>query len=63
MLRENGAIQDFFTITKSTSINQAPQVNAGANQAADIASAINLDATASDDGLPSKYTDLQLEQN
>ncbi|MDC1287839.1 metallophosphoesterase family protein, partial [Gammaproteobacteria bacterium] len=53
MLRENGAIQDFFTITKSASINQVPQVNAGANQSTDTAPSINLDATVSDDGLPS----------
>ncbi len=53
MLRENGAIQDYFTITKSASVNQAPQVNAGANQSTDTASAINLNATVSDDGLPS----------
>jgi hypothetical protein len=53
MLRDDGVIEDFFTITKSASVNQAPQVNAGANQATDTASTINLDATVSDDGLPS----------
>jgi hypothetical protein len=53
MLRENGAIQDYFTITKSASVNQAPQVNAGANQSTDTVSTITLDATVTDDGLPS----------
>ncbi|MCG6938245.1 MAG: metallophosphoesterase [Gammaproteobacteria bacterium] len=52
MLRENGSIQDYFTITKSASTNQAPQVNAGASQNAQTGAVINLDGTVSDDGLP-----------
>ena len=34
MLRENGTIQDYFSITKTPATNQAPQVNAGADQSA-----------------------------
>lgn len=52
MLRDTGAIQDSFTITKAPSVNQAPLVDAGADQTTDTVSAISLDATVTDDGLP-----------
>ncbi|MCG6888232.1 MAG: metallophosphoesterase family protein [Gammaproteobacteria bacterium] len=52
MLRENGTVQDYFSITKAPQANQAPRVNAGNNQSAETGVAINLDATVNDDGLP-----------
>jgi len=52
MLRENGTIQDYFSITKSPQPNQAPLVNAGNNHSAQTGASINLDATVTDDGLP-----------
>ncbi len=52
MLRENGSVQDYFSITKSASANQSPQVNAGANQNAETGAVVNLNGTVSDDGLP-----------
>jgi len=52
MLRENGTVQDNFTITKSASANRAPKVNAGVDQNVATGTVVNLNGTVSDDGLP-----------
>ena len=52
MLRENGAIDDFFSILKAPTINLAPVVNAGLDQSVESGQPIQLDASASDDGQP-----------
>jgi hypothetical protein len=52
MLRENGTVQDYFSITKAPQPNQAPRVDAGNDQSAETGVAINLDASVNDDGLP-----------
>jgi hypothetical protein len=57
LVASDGALSGSDSISIAVSLagipNQAPQVNAGANQSTDTASTINLDATVIDDGLPS----------
>jgi len=53
MLRETGAIEDYFTIIKSSSVNQPPVVSAGLDQSVVFGATVNLNGTVSDDGLPS----------
>ena len=52
MLRENGTIEDYFSITKSSSTNRTPSVYAGIDHNIEVGIAVTLDATVSDDGLP-----------
>jgi hypothetical protein len=58
MLRDDGGIEDYFSIVKSgtATVNHAPVVNAGADQSVDSGATLSLDATVSDDGLPSGST-------
>lgn len=45
-----------ITVTSSTAVNTAPMVNAGVDQTITFPNAANLDATVTDDGLPSPPT-------
>lgn len=48
----DGALEASNTVTITVTTNQAPQVNAGADQLITLAGQAILDATASDDGFP-----------
>ncbi|TQV84960.1 PKD domain-containing protein [Aliikangiella coralliicola] len=51
-LRETGAIDDVFSISKTPASNSAPIANAGADASVQIPNAVNLNGSVTDDNFP-----------